>query len=358
MIRSPATTRHPRRAATAAAILAALAVAACSEGGAKARVYAGMATISIAEAGPLSTSEDGSSATFTISIARAPSGDLAIPVRVGDESEGLLTGGSSPLDPQALVTVTFTAADWETPQTVTVVGQPDLDPDGVQTYAVTVGPASGDPDYEALAPLTIDVANDDVFVVTEPMIDAAYDGTLGAPACATVGGGCDSGPWLDSFGTRLDEIGIPHPEPHDALNTLTSSFCPDGDLGDAGGTYHRHPSLDALAVYTQDGSALAPGKTVVIEATVWVWYPWNDYLDLYYAADANAPAWYPVETLEIAALAPSQTGLLVLTTTYTLPSGTLQAIRGNYRIGDLGTASPCTAGDSNDHDDLVFAVSP
>ena len=40
-----------------------------------------------------------------------------------------------------------------------------------------------------------------------------------------------------------------------------------------------------------DGTALAPGKTVRIDATVWAWTtPSSDQLDLYYAANANSPS--------------------------------------------------------------------
>ncbi len=39
---------------------------------------------------------------------------------------------------------------------------------------------------------------------------------------------------------------------------------------------------------------------------------------------------------------------------YTLPNGSLQAIRANFRFS--GRASACTVGGYNDHDDLVFAV--
>jgi len=43
-----------------------------------------------------------------------------------------------------------------------------------------------------------------------------------------------------------------------------------------------------------------------------------------------------------------------LSTTYTLPTGALQAIRANFRY--QGSASSCSTGAYDDHDDLVFAV--
>jgi hypothetical protein len=72
-------------------------------------------------------------------------------------------------------------------------------------------------------------------------------------------------------------------------------------------------------------------------------------VDLYYAANANAPAW-----VHFATLTPAQTGAQMLWDRYVLPSGSLQAVRANLRR--QGAPSTCPAGTFNDHDDLVFAV--
>ena len=56
-------------------------------------------------------------------------------------------------------------------------------------------------------------------------------------------------------------------------------------------------------------------------------------------------------------MTPSGSGVRVMTTTYTLPnSGTLQAVRGQFRYG--AGSGPCAPGSFNDRDDLVFAVTP
>ena len=87
-----------------------------------------------------------------------------------------------------------------------------------------------------------------------------------------------------------------------------------------------------------------------IEATVWAYTAsGSDKLDLYYAADAMSPAW-----TFLATLTPTATGAQVLSTTYTLPAGSLQAVRARFRYG--GTAVACGTGTYNDHDDLVFEV--
>jgi hypothetical protein len=159
-----------------------------------------------------------------------------------------------------------------------------------------------------------------------------------APKCAVVGSSCDSG-------TLLNGRKALGPERH-SPNTIKQS-CIDGALG----TYHHDPSNDRLKVSTTDGSALAGGKTVTVTATVWTWLPTSDTLDLYYAANANAPVWKLIGSLKPTVGKAANT----ITTTYTLPTGTLQAIRANYRYKGAGP-SVCSAGNYDDHDDLVFAT--
>jgi hypothetical protein len=167
---------------------------------------------------------------------------------------------------------------------------------------------------------------------------ASFDPVLQAPKCATVGNSCDAGPTL-----LLGRDGR-GPEPNQP-NTINDS-CADGTSG----TFHSDESNDRIVVATTDGTSFAPGKTVRITATVWAWTtPSADKLDLYYAANANSPAWTFVTTLT-----PTVAGSQTLSATYTLPSGALQAVRARFRY--QGSASPCAAGSYTDHDDLVFAA--
>jgi leucyl aminopeptidase len=109
-------------------------------------------------------------------------------------------------------------------------------------------------------------------------------------------------------------------------------------------------SNDALKVETVDGTTLAAGKQVRVTATVYAWSTGSsDRLDLYYAANANSPVWTLIGTFT-----PPGGGVRSMSATYTLPAGSLQAIRAQFRYG--GTASTCTAGANNDRDDLVFQV--
>jgi hypothetical protein len=167
---------------------------------------------------------------------------------------------------------------------------------------------------------------------------ATYDATLKAPKCATVGSSCDSGP---SLLLGRDAKG---PEPNQP-NTVNTS-CADGTSG----TFHSDESNDRIKVATVDGTSFAAGKAVRIDATVWAWTtPSADHLDLYYAANAASPAWTFLTTLN-----PTAAGAQTLSATYTLPSGSLQAVRVQFRY--QGSASACTSGGYNDRDDLVFAV--
>ncbi len=166
---------------------------------------------------------------------------------------------------------------------------------------------------------------------------AAYDSTLKAPKCASVMSGCDSGTLLNGRGTVGPETNNP--------NTISGS-CFDGVQGN----YHGDESLDKLVVTTNDSTSFAPGKSVHIAATVYAYSTTADFLDLYYAANATSPVWVLIGTY-----APSATGVTTIGANYTLPSGgSLQAIRGNFRY--TGSASSCSPGGYDDHDDLLFAV--
>jgi ABC-type Fe2+-enterobactin transport system substrate-binding protein len=196
-------------------------------------------------------------------------------------------------------------------------------------YLLTVVAVDGSGNRGASTPVLVTVNNP---------AQAAYSPSLQVPVCATVGNNCTTGNLVDGRAVR---------EPR-APSTLSSS-CFDGTTG----TYHVDESIDRLRVYTSDGSSFAPGKTVQIEATVWVYASYTaDHLDLYYATNVNSPVWTLITTLP-----PTASGAQTLTTSYTLPTsgGSLQAIRGNFRFG--GSAGSCTSGGYDDHDDLVLAVS-
>ncbi|HYV43343.1 MAG TPA: Ig-like domain-containing protein [Myxococcaceae bacterium] len=164
---------------------------------------------------------------------------------------------------------------------------------------------------------------------------AAYDAVLKAPKCTGVMSACASGGFLNGRAGLGPEANQP--------NTLGGT-CADGTAG----TFHSDESIDALQVTTVDGSDFASGKTVRADATVWV-YSTTDALDVYASDSATSPVWTLVGTVT-----PPGTGQRVLSLTYPLTSGAVQAVRAQLRWG--GSATPCAAGSYNDHDDLAFDV--
>ena len=90
----------------------------------------------------LNTSSSGGTATFTVVLDRQPYSDVTIPVSSSDTAEGQVDQPS----------LTFTASNWATPQTVTVTGQPDGLPVPSVSYQINLGPASSaDSRYNGMA---------------------------------------------------------------------------------------------------------------------------------------------------------------------------------------------------------------
>jgi hypothetical protein len=169
---------------------------------------------------------------------------------------------------------------------------------------------------------------------------AVFDATLRAPKCATVGTSCDSGATLLlGRGTMSGGNEVNRP------NTINSS-CADGNSG----TFHSDESNDRLLIASSSGN-LTQGASATVSATVWAWSGFtSDHLDLYFAANANSPSWVLIGTIT-----PTAAGAQTISRTFTLPTGsTLQAVRAQFRY--QGSASSCTSGSFNDHDDLIFAV--
>jgi hypothetical protein len=253
------------------------------------------------------TSLNGFNSATTLSASGLPSGVTA----------ALSTNPvTPPANGSATSTLTLTAAAGATTgnATVTVTGT-----SGALTHSATIA-------------LTV---NSSVGLQT-----AVYDSTLKAPKCVNAGSGCDSGPSL-LLGRDTMSGGAEPNQP----NTIHNS-CADGTSG----TFHSDESNDRIVVATTDGSALAAGKTVKVSATVWAYSSnTSDALDLYSAANANSPSW-----VLIATIVPPAAGAQTLSATYTLPSGSLQAVRANFRY--QGSPSSCSTGAYDDHDDLIFAV--
>ena len=107
----------------------------------------------------LTTSETGTTATYTIVLTSKPATDsedyvVVVDVASSDETEGTV----SPTQ------LTFTVSDWDSPQTVTVTGVDDNIVDGTITYFVNNTVNSGsttDSGYQSLDPDDVSVSNTD-----------------------------------------------------------------------------------------------------------------------------------------------------------------------------------------------------
>ena len=259
----------------------------------------------------------GASATTTVTVGSTNGFNSAVSLA----ASGLPSG----------VTATFSPATVTPPANGTATSTLTLTASAaaaVGTVNATVTGTSGSTSKNASLSVTVTAAG---------ALTAAYNSTLKAPTCASVGASCDSGSLLNGRAGLGPELNQP--------NTIGGS-CADGTSG----TYHSDESNDRIKVSTSDGSSFVAGKTVRVSATVWAWTtPSADHLDLYYAANANSPSW-----TFIATLAPTAAGAQTLSATYTLPAGSLQAVRANFRY--QSSAGACVAGSYTDHDDLVFAV--
>ncbi|MBK8172994.1 MAG: hypothetical protein IPK60_22040 [Sandaracinaceae bacterium] len=108
--------------------------------------------VQVLPASGLTTTESGSVATFTLALNTAPTDDVIIALSSGDLTEGMVSPAS----------VTFTPADWSTPQTVSVTGVDDVISDGDIAYnVVTAGTMSADGVYNNLVVADVGVTNVD-----------------------------------------------------------------------------------------------------------------------------------------------------------------------------------------------------
>ncbi|WP_320076503.1 DUF4347 domain-containing protein [Planktothrix agardhii] len=100
----------------------------------------------------LTTTEAGGNATFTVVLNSQPTADVTIPLTSSNTAEGTIDKTS----------LTFTAANWNTPQTVTVTGVNDSVDDGDIAYnIVTATATSTDANYSGFDASDVAVTNTD-----------------------------------------------------------------------------------------------------------------------------------------------------------------------------------------------------
>ena len=112
-----------------------------------------IAGFSIASSGSLNTTEGGAQASFTVVLDIEPTSNVVLNVTSDDPTEGVA----------APSTLTFTPANWDTPQTVDVTGEDDDIVDGPVDYnvVVSVNQAASADEYDAIADEEIELTNSD-----------------------------------------------------------------------------------------------------------------------------------------------------------------------------------------------------
>ncbi|MFZ2727192.1 MAG: hypothetical protein WAX77_13130 [Methylococcaceae bacterium] len=98
------------------------------------------------------TGENGDTAIFTVSLATKPLRDVAISFNSTDTTEGIISGNNK---------LTFTATNWNIPQTITVTGQDDYLNDGNVPYQLTATISTSDVKYNSLSINPINLVNND-----------------------------------------------------------------------------------------------------------------------------------------------------------------------------------------------------
>src|SRR5207249_2370587 len=90
------------------------------------------AGITVTPTAGLVTTESGGTASFTVQLDTQPTADVVIPVSSSNTAEGTVSSAN----------LTFTAANWNAAQTVTVTGVDDAAQDGDIAYTVVLAAAA------------------------------------------------------------------------------------------------------------------------------------------------------------------------------------------------------------------------
>ncbi len=126
----------------------------------------------------LITTEAGGSDTFTVVLQSMPNADVTVTLTSDDTSEGNVD----------LSSLTFTSANWDTAQTVTVTGEDDADIDLNQAYNISLVISSADPAYTGLAAISVSATNEDNEENVFALGKVAYELVIGGNSCATCHG--------------------------------------------------------------------------------------------------------------------------------------------------------------------------
>src|SRR5262249_40492632 len=111
-----------------------------------------VAGITVTPTAGLVTTEGGGTATFTVYLTSQPVANVSIALSSSNTAEGTVSPAS----------LTFTAGDWNVPQTVTITGVDDAVADGdIASSTVTAAATSTDPNYSGRNAADVAVTNSD-----------------------------------------------------------------------------------------------------------------------------------------------------------------------------------------------------
>jgi hypothetical protein len=118
----------------------------------------------------LTTTEAGAgAATFTVVLNSQPTADVTVGLTSSDTTEGTVSPAS----------LTFTAANWNAAQTVTVTGADDAAVDGSVGYTIVTTTTSADTFYGAINPSDVSLSNTDNDVAVERALNGSFENYVG-----------------------------------------------------------------------------------------------------------------------------------------------------------------------------------
>ncbi len=211
------------------------------------------AGITVSPISGLVTTESGGTAQFSVVLDRAPTANVTIGLSSSDITEGTLSASS----------LTFTTANWSTPQTVTITGVDDTLDDGDIAYTiVTAAATSADTSYNGLNAADISVANTDNDTYNTIVVDTTND-------------------TLDGNTTSISAL-ISNKGADGKISLREAITAANNTANGAGGADRIAFSIAGTGVHTITLSSLLPtiSQAVVIDATT----------DDSYAANGNRPA--------------------------------------------------------------------
>lgn len=193
----------------------------------------------VSPASGLVTTESGSTATFAVALTSAPSANVVLPILSSNFAEGTTS----------VTSLTFTPANWNLAQIVTVTGRDDALVDGNVSYMISVGASvSTDSVWNGLAAKTVGVINTD----NEPPVVVPPTGggsTGGGGGTTHHGGGGGGGPCVgfgcSSSGTTTTSINSDLTIVFDDVVTTTGSSVSGPEL--------VCPSVNFITVFMRKG---------------------------------------------------------------------------------------------------------